>query len=100
MRRKTNRRQPPLSPPQKSNVTHIESTPDKSDDDEKFKYITSYRQPFEKVYVAAIWSETVNMLERFDAKTLFGSIYFISIINSGNVLQHSHQKSRQKHTKN
>ena len=71
------------SSPQQTNVDQIESTPNKSDDEELENYIASYRNVYKQVYdsnkdndsdtyVAAISSETAIKLEPFNAIVQFG----------------------------
>ena len=84
------------SQPKISDVKQIDSTPFISDHEDSVNFITKYKELYEHVYdsnydidsdncVAAIWSETANILELLNAILLFGNFLSISTIDSGSV---------------
>ena len=82
----------PLQP----NVNQTDTNTTKSNDEESVNCLTSYQQLYNHVYdsnydsdsddyVADIFSDTANQLERFNEKCQYGSILANSMIDSGSV---------------
>ena len=94
--KKTKKATVPNKQSKQTNFNRIESTPDKSNDEQSVIYITGYRELNEQKcnsnndsdldnYVAAFSIETANKLEPHNAKTQFVIISLISMIDSGKV---------------
>ena len=85
-----------LKPPQ-TNVNQIDTTVEKSDDEESVNYITSYQQLYDQVYdsnydsdsddyVASISYDSENQLETLNAQINFGSVQAKARIDSRSVV--------------
>ena len=95
--RKPKKSQNPIQKTQKSNVNHIDQSPEKSDNEESVNYITSYQQLYEQVYdsnydsdsddyVAAISSDSVHQLEPLNVEVQMGEIRTSAMIDSGSAV--------------
>ena len=82
---------------QQTNVNQIDQSPENSDDEESFNYITSYQQLYEQAYdsnsdsdsddyVAVISSDSVHQLEPLNVEVQLGEIRALAMIDSGSAV--------------